>query len=72
MEKKDTEEYEAIFVRFSDTAEKMLKTLLIGLAVLLLLGQGLLLYQPVRGLLTGIDRLEGTPLHYKKLAASCL
>ena len=63
MMKNDTrsDRYVKLFLRFSDSVEKIMRRVLFILIGLLLLFQSLLSFPPIRERLSPVDRLGGDP-----------
>ncbi|AWB45032.1 hypothetical protein DCC85_12905 [Paenibacillus sp. CAA11] len=59
------EDYEEIFISFSDRAQRLMSRLLITLAMLLAISQLLLTIPTVRNLLSPTDRYEGYRTDYR-------
>ncbi|MEF2964376.1 hypothetical protein V3851_00920 [Paenibacillus sp. M1] len=62
-ENDDAQAFTALFLKFSERAERWLKKAAIVLFVLLCLFQAALRVPAVRHLLASADKLEGSPVH---------
>jgi hypothetical protein len=61
----DREEYETLFILFSEKMEKLMIRLLACFLIALIVAQGLLQITAVRVVLSRVDSLEGVPYRFQ-------